>query len=338
MKKITFLRANPKALGGAEIYLSRLVNALKNEGIECEIKSLKMPKFLSSWIKALIFNAYAKITKKDSFYFSLERISSADIYRAGDGVHRVYMSEKKSRLNPLNAVYCYLEKRCFKNAKMIIANSNFVKNQIINTYKIPSQKIKVIYNGVKIPDNFDKNESKKAVCDENLPLILFVGSGFERKGVAEFLELILLIKAPFNAIIIGKDKKAKSYEVRANKLNLSSKVQFLGAKNGVSDYYKAADIFILPTRYEPFSNVVLEALSFKNVVFTTAQNGASEILGREFVMKNPSDKSILNTLEILLTNPEILRTQQEKSYQIATNFSIEKNAKESLELIKSVLR
>lgn len=342
MKKITFLRANPKAVGGAEIYLSRLIKSLEEKGVKCEIKSLKAPKFLSSWIKALVYNFQVCASKNDEFYFSLERVSCADIYRAGDGVHKVYMQDKKSLFNPLNFVYCYLERRCFENSKKIIANSNFVKNQIIKTYEIPDEKIKVIYNGVKIQDNFNKLEAKNELnikfgISADIPLILFVGSGFERKGVRELLGLLSKLKSKFQAVIIGKDKKLHAYLDLAKSLNLADKVRFLGARNDVWRFYKSSDIFIFPTRYEPFSNVVLEALSFKNAVITTAQNGASEILPNEFIMSSPNDESILNMVEKLLSDTSFLSSTQAANFKLAKNFSIEKNAQETMEAISAYI-
>ena len=118
MKKIVFLRTNPNAVGGAERYLRRLVKAINELGIQAEIRSYLGDAGISSWKKALNFNRQVKRQKKeDEFYFSLERVSCADIYRAGDGVHKVYRATKNFWwLNPLNFVYPYLEKRCFKNS------------------------------------------------------------------------------------------------------------------------------------------------------------------------------------------------------------------------------
>ncbi|AQW88192.1 glycosyltransferase, family 1 [Campylobacter pinnipediorum subsp. caledonicus] len=344
MKKLTFLRMNPKAVGGAEIYLSRLTQALKNENIRCEIKSLKMPKLISSWIKALIFNKYARFSKKDDIYFSLERIDSADIYRAGDGVHKVYMKSKKFWFsNPLNFVYPYLEKKCFTNSKLIIANSNFIKKQIVDTYDIKNEKIKVIYNGVKLQDDFDKNEFKQAICKElnidiKTPIILFVGSGFKRKGVDVFLNMLSKMDQNFNAIIIGKDKKLNNYKSKSKELGLENKVFFMGARKDVDRYYKASDIFIFPTKYEPFSNVVLEALSFKNVVFTTSSNGASEILSEKFVIKNDDFIQNIKFINKLLADKDLLQKEQNSSFELVKNFSIEKNAKETISAIKSIVK
>ena len=343
MKKIVFLRLDPSAVGGAQRYLSRLIKALKNAGTECEVRAFTGNKRLSSWLKALKFNAQAKRQKAaDELYFSLERITSADIYRAGDGVHKIYMKTKPFWwVNPLNFVYPFLEKRCFANARKIIANSNFIKAQIVATYGVLPEKIITIYNGINLPQKIEKGSAKMALCEEfgldyHFPIVLFVGSGFKRKGVSELLMLVSKLKTSINLIIVGKDKELNSYKNLAKKLGVSA--LFTGEQRSAAKFYEASDIFIFPTRYEPFSNVVLEALSYKNVVFTTAQNGASEILDEKFVMKDANDESILTLIEQILNDHELLLKFQDEAARLAQNFTIEKNARLMLEVIKDALK
>ena len=343
MKKIVFLRTNPNAVGGAERYLRRLVKAINELGIQTEIRSYLGDAGISSWKKALNFNRQVKRQKKeDEFYFSLERVSCADIYRAGDGVHKVYRATKSFWwLNPLNFVYPYLEKKCFKNSQKIITNSNFIKEQIITTYGIEPEKITTIYNGVNLPQKVQKAEAKLALCEEfglkfELATLLFVGNGFKRKGLKEFLLLASKLKTPVNTLIVGKDKNISSYKRLAKKLGLNA--YFVGEQKSTAKFYEASDIFIFPTHYEPFSNVVLEALSFKNVVFTTAQNGASEILEDKFVLQSPNDESAIEFIDEILANHQLLASLQEKAYELSLNFSIEKNAALTLDVIKDALK
>ena len=342
MKKIVFLRINPNAVGGAERYLRRLAKALKDVDIETSIRSYLGETSVSSWKKALRFNAQVRRQKQsDELYFSLERVSCADIYRAGDGVHKIYRATKPFWwVNPLNFVYPYLEKRCFKNSKKIIANSNYVREQIILAYGIDESKIVTIYNGINLPQKVEKGEAKLSVCEEfgldySLPILLFVGNGFKRKGVKDFLRLVSKLKTPVNALIVGKDKNINSYKRLAKKLKI--KAFFVGEQKTTAKFYEASDIFIFPTHYEPFSNVVLEALSFKNIVFTTAQNGASEILERRFVMSEPGDESVLELIDEILNSYEMLQELQEKSFLLSQKFSIEENASKTLEVINEVL-
>lgn len=99
VKKLYFIRANKTKFGGAEVYLARLSEELKDQNIEHEIIHSSIAKILPSWLRVILFNLQVCLSKKNKFYFSLERISCPDVYRAGDGVHRVFLEiEKKVKI------------------------------------------------------------------------------------------------------------------------------------------------------------------------------------------------------------------------------------------------
>jgi len=341
-KKIYFIRANKTKHGGAEKYLYRLSKALEKENIDHQIVNSLFPKFLPSWLRVILFNFQVCLTKGDKFYFSLDRITCPDLYRAGDGVHKVFLSiENKSRLNLLHPVYLYLERHCFNNAKYIIANSNMVREQIIDTYNINPNKIDVIYNGIELKEfdykkSFDKL-SKEFLISKNQSILLFVGSGFKRKGAAEFLQIISKLKAKdIKAFIIGKEKNIKYYQNLSKELNIDTQIVFTGPRKDVDDFYTISDIFLFPTHYDPFSNVVLEAMNFENVVFTTSNNGASEILDKDFVMDNPYGTEVISSIDYLLSNKTALDKEKIKNKKLSKLFSIEKNLNITLEVISQI--
>jgi UDP-glucose:(heptosyl)LPS alpha-1,3-glucosyltransferase len=339
-KELCFIREKSTKFGGAEMYLSRLSNSLTKSGIQHRVIHSIFPNFLPSWVRIIIFNMQVCITKRNKFYFSLERVVCPDIYRAGDGVHKVFLTvEKKSKINPLHPVYLFLERRCFNNAKRIIANSNLIKNEIINTYQIDPEKIIVVYNGIEIKENdYEKSYaklSKEFNISKQHKVLLYVGSGFKRKGVSEFLEIISKLEDDnIRAFIIGKEKKIEDYKRLAKQLKVNHQVFFTGPREDVDDFYTIGHIFILPTHYEPFSNVILEAMSFKNVVFTTQQNGASEILEDEFIMKSSNDMSIVNLINKLFKDEGLLDKLMKHNQLEAKNFSIEKNLRKTLNVIE----
>jgi len=344
LKQIKFIRANRTKFGGAEVYLSRLSRQLDNLKIEHEIIYSNIPKFLPSWLRVLLFNMQVCANKKDNTYFSLERISCADIYRAGDGVHKVFVEvENKSKINPLHKVYIYLEEKCFKNAKKIVANSNMIKQQIVDAYSIDEKKIEVIYNGIVLEKpNFKESYthiSKEFSIDKpnGEKIFLYVGSGFKRKGVKEFLIILSKLKFQnFKAFIVGKEKKIEYYKSLAKELNIDKKVLFTGPRNDVKNFYTVADIFLFPTRYEPFSNVVLEAMNYSNVVITTKQNGASEILASSYIMNNSKDYRIVEKIDNLLESQEKIDKIKLDNLQIVKNFTIEKNVEKTLKMIEQI--
>jgi len=342
VNKIYLIREKASKFGGAEVYLSRLSKTLKKNNIEHQIVNSIFPKFLPSWLRIILFNLQVCLTKNNRFYFSLERIVCPDIYRAGDGVHKVFLSiENKSKLNPLHPIYLYLEKRCFNNAKRIIANSKMIKDEIINTYGVNLNKIDVIYNGVEskkivYQDSFDRL-SKEFGLDKDVPILLYVGSGFKRKGVKEFLEIIARLENKnIKAFVIGKEKNIKYYKQLSRDLKVDKKVVFTGARQDVDDFYTISDVFLFPTRYEPFSNVVLEAMSFNNAVFTTMQNGAHEVLENEFIMSDSQDFSVVKKIDRLLANTNDLNDIKNNNKSKADHFSIELNMINTMNVIKGL--
>ena len=342
MKKIHLIREKPSKFGGAEVYLSRLSKALKAEGIEYQIVNSIFPSFLPSWLRIILFNFQVCLTKKNKLYFSLERIVCPDVYRAGDGVHKVFLNiENKSKLNPLHPIYLFLEKRCFNNAKFIIANSNMIKDEIIDTYGIRPNKIDVVYNGVESKtinhESSFKKLSKEFDIDKNSSILLYVGSGFKRKGVEEFLEIIAKLKnQSIKAFIIGKEKNLEYYQQLSKDLKIDKTVIFTGPRADVDDFYTISDIFLFPTRYEPFSNVVLEAMSFENAVFTTRQNGAHEILTDEYIMTSSKDFSVAKKIDDLLEDAKELSDIKRENKLIASKLSIELNMQKTIEVINKV--
>jgi len=338
-KRLIFVRQNYTPFGGAERYLERVCSQLEKNGIKYEIIHSHTPRWLPSWSKALLFNIQVCSNKDDRFYFSLDRISCPDIYRAGDGVHKAYLKTKRFSLNPLHPVYLYLEKRCFKNAGLIIANSKMVKEQIIRHYNINSDKIKVIYNGIPIKEKLPyakKRLSKEFKFDIRNKIIFFVGSGFERKGVKELLIILSKINHNFTAFIVGNEKRMPKYIRLSESLGLEKKVIFTGVRKDAELFYSAGDLFLLPTHYDPFSNSVLEAMSFENVVFTTRQNGVSEILTKPFIMDNPQDFSIIPMINRFLTDDDLLAKQKVVNSEAAKDYSIEKNVVKTLKWINII--
>ena len=344
MKRIYFIREKDSLHGGAEVYLSRLKVQFKKQNIEFKSINSIFPRFLPSWLRLILFNLQLWIYKGDKFYFSLERIICPDIYRAGDGVHKAFLKiENKSKLNPLHKTLVFLEKKCFNNSKLIIANSKMVKEDIIQSYGIDPNKIVVIYNGFNPLEGLSYENSLSKLAKEfkihsNQSIILYVGSGYKRKGVYELLKILSqLSNNNFVAFIIGKEKKYKYFQKLIKAFSLEGKVQILGVRKDVADFYVASDIFILPSKYEPFGNVVLEAMSYGNVVFASKRTGASELLKEEFRMDESNESSIIKKIDNYLINPNLMIEEKQKNLSIAMQYSIERNQLETLKAIESTL-
>jgi len=353
MKKLTLLRYNYSKFGGAERYLERIITYLSNNGWNLKVLSAKsgyinselvnIPRYLPSFLKPLFFSKKAcEIKKSDELYFSLERVSCCDIYRAGDGVHASWLLRKRAKYrffrrllsycNLKDYIFLYLEKQTFKNSKKIIANSELVKKEIEAIYNIDPKKIVVVHNGVDIKNSTQsQEEAREALGVRDELVFLYVGNGFFRKGVEEALEILSKAKdREFVFLVVGGDKKMEWYKNKAKNLGLERKVRFVGEQSDPSLYYMASDIFLFPTLYDPFSNATLEAMAYGNMLLTTKNNGVSELLEDTQIIDVDSD------ISYLFDNRELIEELKNKNIELAKTLTIESNVLKTLEVIKSV--
>jgi UDP-glucose:(heptosyl)LPS alpha-1,3-glucosyltransferase len=120
---------------------------------------------------------------------------------------------------------------------------------------------------------------EKVGVGDTVPIVLFVGSGFERKGLPGLLDAFALLPASSAQLwVVGHDKSALAMQKKAAKLDLAERVRFWGPQKDVRPFYGAADIFALPTLYDPFPNAALEALACGLPVVTTTSCGAAELI------------------------------------------------------------
>jgi len=229
---------------------------------------------------------------------SHERLSCCDVYRAGDGVHADWL-ERRSRLQSpigriadwLNPYHRYLlraERRLFSSPRLraVICNSAMVRDEIHRRFGVPGDRLHVICNGVDLehfhPTLREKHHAalrREFDIDGDALVYLFVGSGFERKGLGVLLHaLARLPDQGSRLVIVGRDRGERKMRALASRLGLGKRVIFAGPQQDVRPWYGAADIFVLPTLYDPFPNAALEALACGLPIITTSASGAAEII------------------------------------------------------------
>jgi len=263
-----------------------------------------------------------------------------DIYRAGDGCHIEWLRQRWQRtgplgklsilFNPYHWLLLWVERMIFKGHRFrkVIAISNLVKRNILHNYNIDEGDIVVIYNWVDLerfhPGNRDRYRREirtKYEIDDDEFVLLFVGSGFERKGMEYLIKAVELVPAPLTLLVVGKgrEEKFRRYIKR-------QRVIFCGPRRETNQYYAAADIFVFPALYEPFGNVILEALASGLPVITTVQCGASELItcGREgFVVDGPEDIRAIARYITFLMDREEKRKMGIAARRVAERFSFD---------------
>lgn len=277
-----------------------LCNPLKLGRISCERSFAKSARAL--WQKELF-----------DLVQSHERIPGCDIYRAGDGVHRRWLLQR-ARLLPewqrkwlfSNCYHRYVmcaERAMYATPKLkaVICNAEMIKQEIIDDFGVPADKITVIYNAI---DNqkFKPADVRKRQLLRNqyrIPkqahCLIFVGSGFERKGLIAAIRALAATDS--HLLVVGKDKAEKRYQALAQSLGCSHRVQFMGVQKQTLPFYQAADALLLPTLYDPFPNVILEAMACGLPVITSTTCGGAEFItpGQNGFVTDALDVTAINT-------------------------------------------
>jgi UDP-glucose:(heptosyl)LPS alpha-1,3-glucosyltransferase len=216
---------------------------------------------------------------------SHERTLGQDVYRAGEGCHRAWLAARGRRgRGAYNAVVLALERQVFARTPRIVAIARLGKAEIERLYGVPPARVHVVYNGVDLarfhPD-VRASERRAARAAAGVPAgaaaLLFVGSGFERKGLATAIEALARLPEATRLLVVGKGDVAR-YHAEAERRGVGARVAWLGARPDVERWYAAADVVVLPTVYEPFGNVHLEALASGVPIVTTTRAGGAEIV------------------------------------------------------------
>ena len=370
--KIAIIRKKYVFHGGAEGFSRELISQLAGQGHKVHIFALQwdganVPADVTFHkVPAISFNSFFRdlsfalssywLLGKDSFDIiqSHDKTLFQHIYRAGDGCHIEWLRQRWMRtgflgkvsiaLNPYHGLILSLERMILKGHrfKKVIAISHLVKNNIITHYGVPEKDIEVIYNGVDLrrfhPANRElyrrEIRTRYSLPDDSF-VLLFVGSGFERKGLEFLIKAMELVPHPLTALIVGKGAATK-YKKSIKRQN----VIFCGPQQEVQKYYAAADIFVFPAIYEPFGNVHLEALASGLPVITTQLSGAAEMIQEGvhgFVAPVPEDCALIaEKIQYLMDNQRAYESMRINARQRAEEFSLERHLNETLRLYQDI--
>jgi len=340
--KIAIIRHRYRPDGGAEKIIQRILAGLKqhypaqislisqswqapnNDDDSHRILSIKKRfcLFRSGCVRRFVKDVQAVLSVHSfDLIQSHERIAGCQLYRAGDGVHaewleirQQYASPLKRRLlaySPFQKTMCQTEAAMFEHPALqqVICVSQRGKAEILKHYpNTDPNKLTVIYNGIDLqhyqPSSPTQRQQlrQKYDYDQDTAIALFVGSGFQRKGLEQVLNA-LAINAQTNKkwtlLVIGKDKNQAYFQKRCTQLGIAAQVHFLGVQTAMHDWYGLADLLVHPAWYEPFGNIILEAMASGLGVICSENCGAAEFMtsGKDgYIVQHHDDQQLAQCL------------------------------------------
>jgi UDP-glucose:(heptosyl)LPS alpha-1,3-glucosyltransferase len=351
MTPITLLKSSFSSQGGLEKAATFLANSFAERGHPVTLLTAGTPPEIDgvevircpdwpkmSLNKLRVFDQFCRDFLKENptpIVFGMDRNSFQTHLRAGNGVHREFLKSRKGfesswmhwrhLVNPLHLQLLALEKAAFENPHLerLFTNSHMVKSEILSNYSVDPKKIKVIHNGVEwkaLHSPFAKWESvregllKKYALDEGCFQFLFVGHNFKRKGLSNLLRaLAMLPNKNVQLSVIGKDKDIEIYTQMATELGLGKQVFFFGPQSSPLPFYQLADALVIPSHYDPFANVTVEAAAMGVFVVSSKSNGGAEVLtpGSGTLIENLSEvESVASALRWALNHPKTAESSE----------------------------
>ena len=372
--RIAIIRQSYRPDGGAERFIARALEALSAEGVELTViardwsgegafRTLRCnPPYRGRVARERNFaRAVCQLVGDDSFDLvqSHERVPCGDIYRAGDGVHLEWLRQRSRIQGPIrnwlqirSGFHRYIlgaERVLFENPDLraVICNSKMVRDEILANFAISPRRIHVIYNGVDLarfhPDCREgRAEMRRQLgVEETEPVFLYVGSGFQRKGLAAAIESLAAAKPGLRPRlwVIGKDKHQARYERLAARLGVAPRVRFLGVQADVRPFYGAADAFLFPTLYDPFPNVVLEAMACGLPVITSHKCGGAEYVrdGENGFVADALDVKTLTSAIEALCDPAVAADMGRAARESVQTLDIKAMAQRLIDLYRALL-
>jgi UDP-glucose:(heptosyl)LPS alpha-1,3-glucosyltransferase len=372
--RLGIIRQRYTPFGGAERFAERAIDALLEHGVRVGVYTRNWPQARAGRVEPVICDPFyignlwrdvsfaravrvALARDRPDLVQSHERIEGCDVFRAGDGIHRVWLEERvragglaerlRIAANPYHRYVLGAEARVFASPSLkgVICISHMVRDDIRRHFSVDEKKLSVIYNAVD-PREFGpqvraarvSTRASLGFADDHV-VFLLVGSGYARKGVPTAIRALARVPQQSRLLIVGREKEPAIYRRLARRCGVGDRVVFAGPQRDPRPFYGAADAFVMPTLYDPLSNAVLEALACGLPVVTSTRCGAGELVvagGAGWVCDAIDDVAFAEAMRRLLDPGECERIATLASAAVAA-LTPDAMSRQLLELYQSLL-
>lgn len=334
--------------------VSSVVNSYYDAGLDklCELTYLptmedgsKLKKLLVAVVARIRFERM--IRKNDILHVHMS--SDNSFYRKAVFIRKAHKEGKKIIIHMHGSTFdLFYKERCndtqkqqvreiFAMADQVIALSEDWK-EFLAEYICDEQKIVVIYNAVKIPEDYQKDYANRKM--------LFLGILGQRKGTYDLIEVLpeIFQKYPDAHIYFGGDGEREQAEQLCREKGISDHVTFLGWVRGSEKekLLKECSIYVLPTYHEGMPMSILEAMSYGMAVVSTYVGGIPHIItdGENGLLCEAGDKTALqNKLSGILKNENLRKCLGQDAYgKVVQHFDIKENVKHIYGIYKGLER
>ena len=282
----------------------------------------------------------------------MNKMPGLDVYYAGDSCYEEKSQEQRTwlyRLTPRYKHFSEYEKAVFLPDKktLVLTISDTEKPYFKKHYNTPEERFAMLPPGIErdragIEVSITKVAEIRAehqLADKDT-LLVFIGSGFIKKGLDRLLLGIMKMPEPYKSqcklLILGEDR-TDAFERMVRRLGIGGQVEFLGGRDDVPDYLAAADGMVLPAYDENTGTVILEAVIAGVPVLTTENCGYAHYVlecNAGLVVPMPYSQEVFDVMLVELITSNMRQTWIENGRKLANDERIYSLAQRAVDYIE----
>jgi glycosyltransferase involved in cell wall biosynthesis len=274
---------------------------------------------LATWrLSRLLRREHVDILHAHLFEPSLVGLTAGLLARTPSRVLTRHYSDYHTRIQ--RRWHVRADRLCTTLSHRVVAVSRHTAEHLVEVEKVPSGKVRVIYNGI---DFARVKPSRPGVREQvrirdgltQVRVILVAGRLHPEKGYEYLFDAIRILKEksrhPFVLLVAGKGPLEEKYREHTRRLGVEGLVRFMGFRNDLPDLMMAADLLVLPSVAEAFGLVLAEALYLGVPVVATQVGGIPEIVdhGADGILVPPANAPALADALLDVLSDETYRTR-----------------------------
>lgn len=298
--------------GGTEKITSTVFDALAEDDVEWLVLTRRWGGALPANVRVIECRPFAigRKWRLKSFVRALERrlrtlsvdlvqsqvhLPEIDIFRADGGVYAEWLAQRRRGATRIQQLWrdlgsyhqekSRMERQMYASSRLdsVICNSPMVRDDIRRHFPDCRASLRVIENGIDVARFKRDSQAQDLGADtrarlgigDDAAVFVYVGTGFERKGLATAIAALARVPQPAHLIVVGRDNRMGAYRRAARRHGVAQYVHFVGAQDDVRPYLWAADTLVHPALYEAFGIVIAEAMAAGLPVLASQRTGAA---------------------------------------------------------------
>jgi glycosyltransferase involved in cell wall biosynthesis len=309
-----------------------------------------IPKKIYRVVYQRLLKKYPKILYKRKLKNKVYDVEFAAIHGFMDEVLNSPLKFSKKLMwihNDLTQVSGYTPEkiRHFFHYDKVMVISEKIQQTFLSLAKTEAEKQKIvrIYNPLDTNEILTKSEKPilNYTFDQTIPTFISVGTVFPQKGFDRLLKVhkrLLDEGFQHKVLIVGDGYDFENVKKLKTELGIDKMATMLGFTDNPYPYFKAADFYILSSRYEGFPTVLFEAITLKKNIIATDVSGVTEMLenGKLGLITENSEDGIYEGMKKALTNPEHFKTYQENLQHYEMPFNLKNSVDKIMEIIDNL--